>query len=97
MYQALSLDYSLHTEQSMSFQLGKYLGVNFEEDYLSMLGDWLQRLKHVYIIIHREAMAPDHRGSVPGNSSEVIATTLRQGLPNYSQDHYDLLWLETTR
>lgn len=58
-YQALSVDYSQHTEQSISFQLGKYLGANFEDDYLSMLGDLLQHLRHVYIIVHSEAMAPD--------------------------------------
>lgn len=58
-YQALSLDYSQHTEQSMSFQLNKYLDANFEDDYLSMLGDLLQHLKHVYIIVNSEAMAPD--------------------------------------
>lgn len=58
-YQALSLDYSRHTEQSMSFQLGKYLDANFQDDYLNMLGDLLQHLKHVYIIVNSEAMAPD--------------------------------------
>lgn len=58
-YQALSLDYSQHTEQSMSFQLGKYLDANFEDDYLNMLGDLLQHLKHVYIIVNSEAMGPD--------------------------------------
>lgn len=58
-YQALSLDYSQHTEQSMSFQLGKYLDANFEDDYLNMLGDLLQHLKHVYIIVNSEAMTPD--------------------------------------
>lgn len=58
-YQALSLDYSLHMEQSMSFHLDKYLVANFEDDYLSMLGDLLRHLKHVYIIVHSEAMAPD--------------------------------------
>ncbi|KAG6358349.1 hypothetical protein INS49_014233 [Diaporthe citri] len=58
-YQALSLDYSQHTEQSMSFQLSKYLDANFEDDYLNMLGDLLQHLKHVYIIVNSEAMAPD--------------------------------------
>lgn len=58
-YQALSLDYSRHTEQSISFQLGKYLDANFEDDYLNMLGDLLQHLKHVYIIVNSEAMAPD--------------------------------------
>lgn len=58
-YQALSLDYSQHTEQSMSFQLRKYLDANFEDDYLNMLGDLLQHLKHVYIIVNSEAMAPD--------------------------------------
>lgn len=58
-YQALSLDYSQHTEQSLSFQLGKYLDANFEDDYLNMLGNLLQHLKHVYIIVNSEAMAPD--------------------------------------
>lgn len=58
-YQALSLDYSQYTEQSMSFQLGKYLDANFEDDYLNMLGDLLQHLKHVYVIVNSEAMAPD--------------------------------------
>lgn len=58
-YQALSLDYSQHTEQTMSFQLRKYLDANFEDDYLNMLGDLLQHLKHVYIIVNSEAMAPD--------------------------------------
>lgn len=58
-YQALSLDYSQYTEQSMSFQLSKYLDANFEDDYLNMLGELLQHLKHVYIIVNSEAMDPD--------------------------------------
>ena len=58
-YQALSLNYTRQTDQSMSFQLGKYLDANFEDDYLNMLGDLLQHLKHVYIIVNSEAMAPD--------------------------------------
>lgn len=58
-YQALSLDYSQHTEQSMSFQLSRYLDANFEDDYLNMLGELLQHLKHVYIIVNSESMAPD--------------------------------------
>lgn len=58
-YQALSLDYSHHTEQSMSFQLSKYLDANFEDDYLNMLGELLQHLKHVYIIVNSEAMTPN--------------------------------------
>lgn len=58
-YQALSLYYSRHTEQSMSFQLGKYLDANFEDEYLDMLGNLLQHLKHIYIIVNSEVMAPD--------------------------------------
>lgn len=58
-YQALSLDYAQHTEQSMSFQLSKYLDANFEDDYLNMLSELLQHLKHVYIIVNSEAMTPD--------------------------------------
>lgn len=58
-YQALSLEYSQHTEQRMSFQLGKYLNANFEDEYLNMLGDMLQHLKHVYIIVNSEAMDPE--------------------------------------
>lgn len=58
-YQALSLDYAQHTKQTMSFQLSKYLDANFEDDYLNMLGELLQHLKHVYIIVNSEAMTPD--------------------------------------
>lgn len=58
-YQALSLNCAQHTEQSMLFQLSKYLDANFEDDYLSMLGELLQHLRHVYIIVNSEAMAPD--------------------------------------
>ncbi|KAI0411408.1 hypothetical protein F5X98DRAFT_54705 [Xylaria grammica] len=55
---ALSLDYASHTDSSLSFELNRYVGANFEEDYLNILGDLLQHLKHVYIIANSEAMSP---------------------------------------
>lgn len=58
-YQALSVNYAQHTEQIMSFQLSKYLDANFEDDYLNVLGELLQHLKHVYIIVDSEAMTPE--------------------------------------
>jgi hypothetical protein len=57
-FQALSLDYSSHTDSSLSFELSRYIGATFEEDYLNILGDLLQNLKRVYIITNSEAMSP---------------------------------------
>lgn len=54
-FQALSLDYSAHRDSSLSFELKRYIGANFEEDYLNILGDLLQHLKRVYIIVNSEA------------------------------------------
>ncbi|KAI0147806.1 hypothetical protein GGR57DRAFT_493694 [Xylariaceae sp. FL1272] len=57
-FQALSLDYATHTDSGLSFELNRYVGATFEEEYLSILGDLLQRLRHVYIIANSEAMSP---------------------------------------
>ncbi|KAJ8131882.1 hypothetical protein O1611_g1744 [Lasiodiplodia mahajangana] len=57
-FQALSLDYSSHTDNSLSFEFTRYIGANTEEDYLNILGDLLQHLKRVYIIANSEAMSP---------------------------------------
>ncbi|KAI1122574.1 hypothetical protein F5Y10DRAFT_71393 [Nemania abortiva] len=57
-FQALSLDYSSHTDSSLSFEFNRYIGANSEEDYLNILGDLLQHLKRVYIIANSEAMSP---------------------------------------
>ncbi|KAI0976521.1 hypothetical protein F4678DRAFT_456841 [Xylaria arbuscula] len=58
-FQALTLDCASHKDSSLSFDLHRYVGANFEEDYLNILGDLLQRLKHVYIIANSEAMSPN--------------------------------------
>ncbi|KAI1357367.1 hypothetical protein F5Y08DRAFT_352570 [Xylaria arbuscula] len=57
-FQALSYGYASQTDSSLSFQLNRYIGANFEQDYLNILGDLLQRLKLVYIIAISEAMSP---------------------------------------
>ncbi|KAI0111208.1 hypothetical protein GGR51DRAFT_547370 [Nemania sp. FL0031] len=55
---ALSLDYSSHTDNSLSFEFTRYIGANTEDDYLNILGDLPQHLKRVYIIANSEAMSP---------------------------------------
>ncbi|KAI1198057.1 hypothetical protein F5X97DRAFT_323838 [Nemania serpens] len=57
-FQALSLGYSARSDNSLSFELKRYLGANFEDDYLNILGDLLQDLRRVYIIANSEAMSP---------------------------------------
>ena len=57
--QAISLDYSSHTDVAFSFQLRKYLDARLDEDYLDLLGDILQHFKLVYIIADAWAMSPD--------------------------------------
>lgn len=57
--QALSLDYSSHTDIAFSFQLRKFLDARFDVDYLNLLGDVLQHFKLVHIITDAEAMHPD--------------------------------------
>lgn len=46
----------------MSFQLRKYIDADLEDDYLNMLGDLLQKVKRVYIIVNSEAMDRDTSG-----------------------------------
>ncbi|KAI1170553.1 hypothetical protein F4777DRAFT_108471 [Nemania sp. FL0916] len=58
-FQALSLDYASYTDSSVSFELNRYVAANFEDDYLNILGDLIQRLKCVYIIANSEAMSSD--------------------------------------
>lgn len=53
--QALTLDYSGHSETKMSFQLRGFLDAHFENDYLNMLGELLQHFKLVYIVVSSDA------------------------------------------
>lgn len=57
-FQALSLDYSARPDNNLSFEPKRYIGANFEEDYLNILSDLLQHLRRVYIIANSEAMSP---------------------------------------
>lgn len=57
--QALSLDYSSHTDVAFSFQLRKFLDARSDMDFLNLLGDILQHFKLVHIIADAEAMSPD--------------------------------------
>lgn len=55
--QALSLDYSSHSDVVFSFQLRKFLSSHKTEDYLDLLGDILQHFTKVYIIADANAMS----------------------------------------
>ena len=57
--QALSLDYSSHSDVAFSFQLRKFLDAHVDEDYLNLLGDILQHFKLVHIVTDAGAMYPD--------------------------------------
>jgi hypothetical protein len=57
--QALSLDYTSHTDLQFSFQLQKFLDSHLDEDFVNVLGDILQHFKLVYIIADTGAMSAD--------------------------------------
>ncbi|KAI9704068.1 MAG: hypothetical protein M1820_005690 [Bogoriella megaspora] len=57
--QALSLDYSSHTDLAFSFQLRKFLDARTDEDCLNILSDLLQHFKMVYVLVDASAMCRD--------------------------------------
>ena len=57
--QALSLDYSSHSDIAFSFQLRMFLDSHIAEDYLSLLSGILQHFQQIYIITDTSAMSPE--------------------------------------
>ena len=57
--QALSLDYSAHSDIVFSFQLRRFLDSYMDEDYLKLLSNILQHFQKVYIIVDTGAMSPE--------------------------------------
>ena len=58
-YQALSLDYSSHTDTIFSFQLRKFQAAHSIEDYVNLLGEMLEHFKLIYVIIDADAVSAD--------------------------------------
>ncbi|KAF2868402.1 hypothetical protein BDV95DRAFT_579769 [Massariosphaeria phaeospora] len=58
-YQALTRDYVSHTDTVFSFNLRKFQAAHSLDDYLNLLGDLLEHLKLVYIIIDLDAVSAE--------------------------------------
>ncbi|KAF1998907.1 hypothetical protein P154DRAFT_621387 [Amniculicola lignicola CBS 123094] len=58
-YQALSLDYTSHTDTVFAFELRKFQAAHSTADYANLLGEILEHFKTVYIIIDVDAVEPE--------------------------------------
>lgn len=57
-HQALTLDYSSHTDSILTFQLRRFLDAHSTNDYINLLGNCLEHFRLVYIMVDAGAMNP---------------------------------------
>ena len=56
--QSLNLSIVSHVDSKLSFQLHQFMNAQTEDDYVALLGDILQHLKLVYIVVEAGALDP---------------------------------------